>query len=70
FKKQIQKLEEKIKGKKDKKLVENKKLSSLHFKLNMLRSSSISLESLLKLNDEKTVAKAMVTDDKSAQMVG
>ncbi|MDQ0567399.1 P68 family surface lipoprotein [Mycoplasma yeatsii] len=69
FKKQIQELEQKIEGKKDKELVENKELSSLHFKLNMLRSSSISLESLLKLNDEKTVAKAMVTDDKSAQMV-
>ncbi|WP_051067133.1 hypothetical protein [Mycoplasma yeatsii] len=69
FKKQIQELEEKIEGKKDKELVENKELSSLHFKLNMLRSSSISLESLLKLNDDKTIAKAMVTDDRSAQMV-
>ncbi|QVK06440.1 P68 family surface lipoprotein [Mycoplasma mycoides] len=39
-----------------------------YFTLNMLRSSLLSLKSLVKLEEGKVIAKAVVTDDKTAQM--
>ncbi|UWD34703.1 glycerol ABC transporter substrate-binding protein [Mycoplasma cottewii] len=69
FKQMISDLEAKIKDKTNQQLTDDDATAKLHFELNMLRSASISLDSLLKLNDENTIAKAMVTDDKSAQMV-
>ncbi|MBY7704193.1 hypothetical protein JIY74_28520 [Vibrio harveyi] len=70
FKDTIKELETKLKGKTiDELTKENTETEAMYFKLNMLRSASVSLDSLLKLNEEKTIAKAMVTDDKSAQMI-
>ncbi|EOA06952.1 Hypothetical protein, predicted lipoprotein [Mycoplasma yeatsii 13926] len=70
FKKIIQELESKLKDKTKEELTEaNTETEALYFKLNMLRSASISLDSLLKLNEENTIAKAVATDDKSAQMI-
>ncbi|QVK09714.1 P68 family surface lipoprotein [Mycoplasma mycoides] len=41
-----------------------------YFTLNMLRSSLLSLKSLVKLENGESVARAMVTDDKAAEITG
>ncbi|WP_434338043.1 P68 family surface lipoprotein [Mycoplasma capricolum] len=41
-----------------------------YFTLNMLRSSLLSLKSLVKLEENKVVAKAVVTDDRTAEITG
>ncbi len=63
---EIKELEGKLKGKKSEELMGT--FDADYFKLNMLRSAQLSLESLLKVENGEVVAKPAVTDDKTSQM--
>lgn len=63
---EIKELEDKLKDKKSEELMDA--FDTDYFKLNMLRSAQLSLESLLKVEKGEVVAKPAVTDDKSSQM--
>ncbi|WP_434328383.1 glycerol ABC transporter substrate-binding protein [Mycoplasma capricolum subsp. capricolum] len=56
----------------EKKLKEKEDISTdpKYFTLNMLRSSLLSLKSLVKLEENKVVAKAVATDDRTSEMTG
>ncbi|UZK63832.1 glycerol ABC transporter substrate-binding protein [Mycoplasma mycoides subsp. capri] len=60
----VKKLEEQLKDKND--LINEPS----YFTLNMLRSSLLSLKSLVKLETGKVTARAVVTDDKTAEITG
>ncbi|WFQ93484.1 glycerol ABC transporter glycerol-binding protein [Mycoplasma feriruminatoris] len=60
----VKKLEEKLKATSD------ISKEPQYFTLNMLRSSLLSLKSLVKLEKGEVIAKAVVTDDKTAQITG
>ncbi|CBH40952.1 P68 family surface lipoprotein [Mycoplasmopsis agalactiae] len=62
----IKELEGKLKDKKSEELMTT--FEPDYFKLNMLRSAQLSLESLLNVENGNVVAKPAVTDDKSSQM--
>ncbi|EXU60501.1 P68 family surface lipoprotein [Mycoplasma mycoides] len=64
LKKRVEQLEKKLKATQD------ISKEPEYFNLNMLRSSLLSLNSLLKLEDGKIISKAVVTDDKTAQIIG
>ncbi|WP_434333796.1 glycerol ABC transporter substrate-binding protein [Mycoplasma capricolum subsp. capricolum] len=67
----VKKLEEIVKELENK-LKEKEDLSKdpRYFTLNMLRSSLLSLKSLVKLEENKVVAKAVATDDRTSEMTG
>ncbi|KEZ19117.1 P68 family surface lipoprotein [Mycoplasma capricolum] len=60
----VKDLENKLKEKED--LLKDPR----YFTLNMLRSSLLSLKSLVKLEENKVVAKAVATDDRTSEMTG
>ncbi|WFQ91795.1 hypothetical protein MFERI14815_00407 [Mycoplasma feriruminatoris] len=65
------KLQEKVESL-EKELIKKEDISKepKYFTLNMLRSSLLSLKSLLRLENKEVIAKAVVTDDNTAQMTG
>ncbi|WP_434333253.1 P68 family surface lipoprotein [Mycoplasma capricolum] len=67
----VKKLEEIVKDLENK-LKEKEDLSKdpRYFTLNMLRSSLLSLKSIVKLEENKVVAKAVATDDRTSEMTG
>ncbi|WP_434336065.1 P68 family surface lipoprotein [Mycoplasma capricolum] len=67
----VKKLEEIVKELENK-LKEKEDLSKdpRYFTLNMLRSSLLSLKSLVKLEENKVIAKAVATDDRTSEMTG